>query len=413
MQFTLFSSAPLPVAPLGPRERLACLRLIRSDNVGPVAFRQLINHFGGAEAALEALPDVARRGGSRSIRIFPKGEAERELAAAQRIGAVPLFTIEPGYPHALAAVDHPPPMIYGKGRIELLNRPGIAIVGSRNCSAAGHAFARQLATGLGSAGLVVISGLARGIDGAAHEASLESGTIAVLAGGLDIFYPPEHRALQHDISERGCLVSEMPPGFKPRAQEFPRRNRIISGMSYGVVVVEAARRSGTLITARLANEQGREVFAVPGHPLDPRAEGTNRLIKSGATMIIDADDIIDVVRPMLPERLGDGLEDGLGNGLGDGQGKQGEHTSRSVKGGPFSEQAAPTAQPEPAAFEATDEQRLRVEQALGAAPIHVDSVLRATGLSVPEVQIALLELSLAGRLEHHGAHLVSLRAAVP
>ena len=309
MPFRSRLDAPVPVSELGESERLACLRLIRSENVGPVAFQQLINHFGGASAALEALPELARRGGGRRApRILPKGDAERELVAARRIGAIPLFTIEPGYPHTLAAIAHPPPMIYAMGQLALLNKPGIAIVGSRNCSAAGHAFARQIAGNLGAAGFIVISGLARGIDGAAHEAALESGTIAVLAGGLDIFYPPEHAALQRQISQDGCLVSEMAPGLKPRAQEFPRRNRIISGMAYGVVIVEAARRSGTLITARFANEQGREVFAVPGHPLDPRAEGTNRLIKSGATLITEAQDIVEIITPMLRGNSGGAWE---------------------------------------------------------------------------------------------------------
>lgn len=382
MHHNFQATAPLPVAPLDAPERLACLRLTRSENVGPVTFRQLINHFGGAARALEALPELAKRGGGRRIRVCPEEQAAAELNAAERMGAIPLFTIEPGYPAPLAAVDHPPPMIYAQGRTELLNQPGVAIVGSRNCSSAGHALARQLASGIGEANLVVISGLARGIDGAAHEAAIESGTIAVVAGGLDVFYPPEHTKLQKQIAEAGCLVSEMPPGFKPRAKEFPRRNRLISGMSYGVVIVEAARRSGTLITARLANEQGREVFAVPGHPLDPRVEGTNRLIKSGATMITGAGDILKVVRPMLPA-----LE-----------------LASVVQREAIA--PAPPVDPVPAP---TNEERSIVERALGPAPIHVDDLLRSTGLSAQHVQIALLELSLAGRLEFHGAHLVSLR----
>jgi DNA processing protein len=378
-------AAPLPVAPLDGPERLACLRLIRSENVGPVTFRQLINHFGGAARALDALPDLARRGGRRKIRICSQDAAEAELEAAHRIHAEPLFTIEPGYPAPLAAIDHPPPLIYARGRIELLNQPGIGIVGSRNCSTAGHAFARQLAGALGEARLVVISGLARGIDGAAHEAAIETGTIAVVAGGLDVHYPPEHTALQQRIGEIGCLVSEMPPGFKPRAKDFPRRNRIISGISYGVVIVEAARRSGTLITARLANEQGREVFAVPGHPLDPRAEGTNRLIKSGATMITEASDILEVIKPMLPTS---------GPAL----------AFRDIRRPPPKPPVAPASP-----SNSTDSERRIIEQALGPTPIHTDDLLRSTKLSAQSVQIALLELSLAGRLEHHGAHLVSLQ----
>ena len=379
-----YRTAPLPVAPLDHPERLACLRLIRSENVGPVEFRRLINLYGGAAQALDALPELARRGGRRrKIRICARPVAEAELEAADRIGATPLFTIEPGYPATLAAVDHPPPMVYARGRIELLNVAGIAIVGSRNCSSAGHALARQLAGRLGEADLVIISGLARGIDGAAHEAALATGTIAVVAGGIDIIYPPEHITLQQHIAEAGCLVSEMPPGFKPRAKDFPRRNRMISGISYGVVIVESARRSGTLITARFANEQGREVFAVPGHPLDPRAEGTNRLLKAGATIVTSADDVLDVVRPMLPRAA---------------------PASDPRDPDPVSEP-----RPLPALDATTNEERSIVERALGPAPIHIDDLLRSTGLSAQHVQIALLELSLAGRLEHHGAHLVSRR----
>jgi DNA processing protein len=221
----------LPQAPLNAAQRLACLRLIRSDNVGPVTFRELINHFGGAEPALASLPELSRRGGRQAIRICPKADAEAELEAADRIGARPLFTIEPGYPPALAAVDVPPPLLYVLGDTGHLTRPIVAIVGARNASAAGQKLARAFATAIGSAGYAVASGLARGIDRAAHEASLATGTVAVLAGGLDIVYPPEHAELQQQIGERGCLVSENAPGFVPRAQDFPRRNRIISGIA--------------------------------------------------------------------------------------------------------------------------------------------------------------------------------------
>ena len=375
------AQAPLPTAPLGDGERLACLRLIRSENVGPVTFRQLINHFGGAQPALDALPELARRAGRRSIRVCPVDTAEAELEASRQIGVQPLFTIEPGYPRALASLDHPPPLLYVRGRTELLNEPGIAIVGSRDCSASGHAFAQRLAADLGRAGLVVISGLARGIDGAAHHAAKDTGTIAVVAGGLDIFYPPEHRALQEELGVCGCVVGEQPPGFVPRGKDFPRRNRIISGMSYGVVVVEAAKRSGTLTTARLANEQGREVFAVPGHPLDPRAAGTNELIKSGATLVTSADDVMDMISPMLS-------------------------VPRPV---PSAEPYHSSPATEPALREISNDVRGAVERCLGPAPVHTDDILRATGLAARDVQIALLELSLAGRLEHHGAQLVSLR----
>jgi DNA processing protein len=384
---TRLTPAPLPQAPLDDAQRLACLRLIRSENVGPVTFRALINHFGGAEPALAALPALSRRGGRPDIRICPREVAEAELEAARSIGAQPLFTIEPGYPPALAAVDAPPPLLYIKGNAGHLARPMIAIVGARNGSAAGQKLARHFAARLGAAGFVIASGLARGIDGAAHEAALAHGTVAVLAGGIDNIYPPEHAALQQAIGERGCLLSENRPGFVPRAQDFPRRNRIISGVALGVLIVEAARRSGTLITARMAGEQGREVFAVPGHPLDPRAEGTNRLLKDGATLVTEPEDILAALAPMLrepPARAPD------------------------VLGEPYTAPLASRA-PELPHVGASDRERLL--GALGPAPVDVDELARATGLDIRAIQIALIELALAGRIERHGHQLVSLAPA--
>ena len=381
-QPSLFTPAPLPVAALDEPERLACLRLIRSDNVGPVTFRELINHYGGASAALAALPELQRRGGLRAPRICPKARAESELEAARRAGATPIFTIEPGYPKALAAVEAPPPMLYVKGDLDLLARPAIAIVGSRQASAAGTKLARHFASELGRAGYVIVSGLARGIDASAHEAALETGTIAVLAGGIDIVYPPEHAELQRRIGEKGCLVSEMPPGFEPRAKEFPRRNRIISGISLGVLVVEAARKSGTLVTARLAGEQGREVFAVPGHPLDPRAEGTNKLLKTGATLVTEPADILEALEPIAglkPRAFSEAF--------------------------PEAEAAPAPARPPPLLSNADRERVLGV---LGPHPIDIDEVMRATGLDIRGVRIVLMELDLAGRIERHGGQLVSL-----
>ena len=373
--------APLPQAPLDDAQRLACLRLIRSDHVGPVTFRELINHFGGAEQALEALPELARRGG-RAIRICPRESAQAELDAARRIGARPLFTIEPGYPPALAALEAPPPLLYVQGQGGHLIRPMLAIVGARNGSAAGIKLARLFAARVGAAGFVIASGLARGIDAAAHEASLATGTVAVLAGGIDVVYPPEHAALHNAIASRGCLVSENPPGFVPRGKDFPRRNRIISGVSLGVLVVEAARRSGTLITANRAAEQGREVFAVPGHPLDPRAEGTNRLLKTGATLVTDPDEVISALSPMLREAPG------------------------PAYAGPIqASEPAPVAAVHPLG----DSDRARLLATLGPAPVDVDELARATGLSVRGIQVALLELALAGRIERHGHQLVSLK----
>lgn len=374
--------APLPQAPLDDVQRLACLRLIRSENVGPVTFRELINHFGGAEAALAALPDLSRRGGRRqSIRVCPRGVAEAELDAARAIGARPLFTIEPGYPPALAAVDAPPPLLYVKGDARQLARPMLAIVGARNGSAAGQKIARQFASHIGAAGFVIASGLARGIDAAAHEAALATGTVAVIAGGLDTVYPPENAKLQEVIAQRGCVIGENPPGFVPRGKDFPRRNRIISGVSLGVLVVEAARRSGTLTTARMAGDQGREVFAVPGHPLDPRAEGTNMLLKSGATLVTEPDDVLSALAPLLRE--------------------------------PPSPFHAPSPEPTPPAAPlrsgVADGDRERVYAALGPAPVDIDELGRATGLPVRAIQIALVELAPAGRIERHGHQLVSRR----
>lgn len=385
-QGELFTPAPLPVAPLDEPERLACLRLIRSSNVGPVTFRELINHCGGAAAALDALPELSHRAGGRPVRICPKERAEAELAAARRAGAEPVFTIEPGYPAALAAVEVPPPLLYAKGDLALLRRPALAVVGSRQASAAGHKLARQFATEIGRAGFVIVSGLARGIDSTAHEASLNTGTVAVLAGGIDVVYPPEHDDLQRRIGEQGCLVSEQPPGFTPRAQDFPRRNRIISGISLGVLVIEAARRSGTLVTARLAAEQGREVFAVPGHPLDPRAEGTNHLLKSGATLATTPQDVLEILGRM-----------------------NGTRTSGFVEEVPPAEPAPRVPAPPPLPSQGDRERVLAI---LGPHPVDADEIVRVTGLDVRQVRIALMELDLAGRIERHGRHLVSsLRTA--
>lgn len=381
---TLFTPAPLPVSLLDDAERLACLRLIRSSQVGPVTFRELINHFGGAANALKALPSFARRAG-RAVDICPEEDAVAELRAARKVGARPVFTIEPGYPPALAAVDAPPPLLYVKGRPELLAAPCVAIVGSRQASAAGTKLSRLFARELAESGLVIVSGLARGIDAAAHEASLAYGTVAVLAGGVDIIYPPEHETLQARIGEEGCLLTEQPPGFVPRAKDFPRRNRLISGISLGVIVIEAARRSGTLVTARFAGEQGREVFAVPGHPLDPRAEGTNQLLKSGATLVTEPRDVLDVLAPQLARQHKGLTEDRLAS---------------------FTPEPAPEPQTTRAS-EPGDRERERVLAALGPNPIDIDEVVRATALDAREVRIVLMELDLAGEIARHGSQMVS------
>ena len=365
----LFSAAPLPIARLDDAQRLACLRLIRSENVGPATFRALINHYGGATEALHALPELskrARRG--RPVHIYPQQKAEAELERAAEAGVQLIFTIEPGYPKSLAFTEGAPPLLYVKGRSELLAAPSIA---------------------------VVCSGLARGIDAAAHETSLDTGTIAVLAGGLDIVYPPEHRELQAAIAEKGCLVSEQALGFQPRAQDFPRRNRIISGIALAVVVIEAAKRSGTLITARLANEQGRDVFAVPGHPLDPRAEGTNQLLKDGALLATSADDVLEVLARQHAAPTFRAFEDTA------------SATTPFGELPPAASRAAPPITPPPRADTADVIQTVR--GVLGPAPVSIDEVTRATGLPAREVQVAIMELALTGAVEMHGSQLVSLK----
>jgi DNA processing protein len=380
-QANLFSPPSLPIAPLDDASRLACLRLIRSQNVGPVTFRDLINHYGGAEAALDALPGlIGRTGRSRPFVLCTKDAALRELDAAAKAGATPIFTIEPGYPSRLAEVECPPPLLYVKGDPGILSRAMIAIVGSRQASAAGIKLTTLFAAGLGAAGFVIASGLARGIDGAAHETALDTGTVAVLAGGIDIIYPPEHDNLYHRIADYGCLITEMAPGYNPRAQDFPRRNRIISGIALGVVIVEAAKRSGTLVTARYAAEQGREVFVIPGHPLDPRSEGTNQLLKDGATLVTTPTDVLDILGPIT-----------------------GQTPVRVAEPTPLYEPATmPIAQ-------VSDVDRARVLSALSPAPIDVDAIVRATNLTIRAVTVALMELDLNGQIERHGSQLVSLR----
>ena len=356
-------------------QRIDWLRLIRSDNIGPRTFRSLLNHCGSARTALERLPELARRGGAaRPGRICSEDDAAAELAASKRLGVALLAPGENGYPPRLAMLDDAPPLLGVRGACEALMRPVIAIVGSRNASGAGLKFAGTLARDLGDAGFVIASGLARGIDQAAHRASLASGTVAVLAGGHDKVYPPEHEDLLAEIlASGGAAISEMPLGHTPRARDFPRRNRLISGTAIGVVVVEAAFRSGSLITARIAAEQGREVFAVPGSPLDPRAAGTNDLIKQGATLTTEASDVINAVEPIMGRPVG--LRE------------------------PDDEPLAP----EPAAGD-----RARIVDLLGPTPILLDDLIRMAGTSPAIVRTVLLELELAGRLERHGGGMVSL-----
>ena len=360
-------------------ERLACLRLIRSEHVGPVTYRHLLGRFGTAEAALAGLPALARKGGRRRpIRICPQPEAERERDDLTEHGGRMVMLGEAAYPAALAALEDAPPVLSLLGRGELLSLPAVAIVGARNGSANACRFAETLAQGLGEAGHLVVSGMARGIDAAAHRGALASGTLAVLAGGVDVVYPPQNRALYEGIREQGLLLSEVPLGTQPQARHFPRRNRLISGLSKGVVVVEAALRSGSLITARFAADQGREVMAVPGSPLDPRAKGCNSLIKQGATLIDSLEDVLQSITP--DARFG-------------------------IRPPP---PQAPPLQTDAAAEEEAEGGQQRLLELLGPSPVAVDELVRRCHLSAAAVSVALLELELAGRLERHPGARVSL-----
>ena len=357
-------------------DRVARLRLIRSANVGPVTYFQLLSRFGSAGAALRAIPDLATRGGGRAPRIAPASAVEAEMAAVDRLGARYLFLGEGLYPPLLAELETAPPALIVKGDLSLLEKSPVAMVGARNASAAACRFARLLAHDLGGEGIAVVSGLARGIDTAAHDGAMETGTIAVIAGGIDVFYPPENEARQRAIAERGLLIAEQPPGVEPHARHFPYRNRIIAGLSLGTIVVEAAPRSGSLITARYATEFGRDVMAVPGSPLDPRAQGCNQLIRDGAVLIQSARDVIDTLRPF---------------------------TLRSA--------AAPTEafRVAPASLDASEVERRRVTDLLGPTSVSVDEIIRQSGLSPAVVQTVLLELDLGGRLERHAGGKVSLQ----
>jgi len=364
--------------PLTEAQRRAWLRLERTPNVGPVTFAQLIARFGTAEAALDALPRLVQRGGGDKARIPSNDEIDRELHALAKIGGRLLAACEPEFPRGLAAADPAPPVISALGHITLLQRETVAIVGARNASALGRRLAAALAKDLAESGFAVASGLARGIDTAAHEGALANGTVAVVAGGVDNIYPPENAALYERIRAEGCIISEMPLGKSPQARHFPRRNRIISGLSRGVVVVEASEGSGSLITANYALEQGREIFAVPGSPLDPRAKGTNRLIREGATLIESAHDVLTVLRPILGR----------------------DFTEPSA--------SAPRSPTDSAAAEAeADRIRTQLEEALGPAPVEVDELVRQCNSTVSAVLSVLLELEVAGRLARHSGNRVS------
>lgn len=360
-------------------EKLARLRLIRSENVGPITFRQLVTRYRTAEAALQALPVLAARGGKSNIKICSVAAAQEEMVAASKLGLHMLFLGEGSYPLALAVTEDAPPVLYAKGHAHLLQKPCIAMVGARNASAAGFRFAEKLARDLGAGGHVVVSGLARGIDTAAHRGALASGTIAVVAGGIDVIYPKENEALYHDIAAQGLVVSEMPPGTVPQASHFPRRNRIISGLAMGVVVVEATLKSGSLITARLALEQGREVFAVPGSPMDPRCAGPNSLIRQGALLTESAADVLEALaaarRPEAYEPPPSMFDD--------------------LVAAPIIDQDLEAA-------------RTAILAKLSHTPVDVDELVRQCSLSAAIIVVAILELEVAGLIARHPGNRITM-----
>jgi DNA processing protein len=354
--------------------RIARLRLIRTPTIGPVTYRQLLARFGTAERAIEALPELAARGGGKPPRIADAATAEREIARVEKLGARYLFIDDPDYPPLLAELDNAPAVMTIKGDTSLFAHSSVAMVGARNASAAACRFARGLAVELGREGVVIVSGLARGLDTAAHQGSLATGTIGVIASGIDIVFPPENRGLQDQVAEQGLLIAEQPPGSEPLARNFPHRNRVIAGLSTGTVVVEAAPRSGSLITARLAAEAGRDVMAVPGSPLDPRAQGCNQLIREGATLVQSAADILETIRPIDPRMV-------------------------RAPASPFD--GRPGGEPD-------DADRHALTGLLGPVPVAIDELIRQSGLTPATVALVLLELELAGRIERHAGGRVSL-----
>jgi DNA processing protein len=363
---------------LSERERLQWLRLARSENVGPVTFFRLIERFGSAAAALDALPDLAAKGGRRIV-ACSEAEASAELEATAKAGARLIAHGESDYPPLLARIEDAPPLIALIGNTHLLTKRALAIVGTRDASINALRLARDFASAIGKSGLLIVSGMARGIDGAAHEGALESGTVAVLGSGVDVPYPKENAKLYDRIAAQGAIVSELPLGAEPHARNFPRRNRIISGIARGVLVVEAARRSGSLVTARLALEQNREVLAIPGSPLDPRAQGANDLIRDGAHLVQAPEDVIEVLNGLFQSRL----EEPPGSG----------HLRKT---------------PQVPAEKELETARQTIVGYLGPAPTAVDELIRQCQMSPAVVTTVLLELELAGRLERHPGNRVSL-----
>ncbi|MEX0694676.1 MAG: DNA-processing protein DprA [Rhodospirillales bacterium] len=365
---------------LNEQEKLARLRLIRSENVGPVTFFRLLQRYGNARQALEALPELARNGGrSKALKVCPQPLAEDEIARMRELGGDMVFWGEAAYPPLLAHIEDPPPVLFVRGHAHLLSKKAVALVGSRNASVNGRRFAANMAERLGSAGYLIVSGMARGIDTAAHQGSMATGTVAVMGGGVDIVYPRENQQLYNDLITTGAVCTEVAAGTTPQARHFPRRNRIISGIARAIVVLEAGAKSGSLITARMALEQGREVFAVPGPPQDPRVKGSNMLIRDGAYLTENADDVLRVLAEMSPNTLAEGRR-------------------RAVTGNTDHSVDSPS----------VDAARGEVLEALDYGPTDIDDIIRATGKPAAVISVVLLELEIAGRLERQAGNKVAL-----
>ncbi|WP_305970964.1 MULTISPECIES: DNA-processing protein DprA [unclassified Mameliella] len=395
-----YSSTHPPLPPTTEDHRVDWLRLLRSRRVGPTTFWRLMNEHGSAAAALDALPDVARAAGVEKYQACPLGVAEAELAAGRRAGAWLLCRGEPGYPLDLAELPDAPPLLWGIGDKSALRRPMIALVGARSASSLGTRMARRLAEGLGEAGFVVVSGLARGIDTVAHLGALPSGTVAVMAGGVDVLYPSENTRLADDICQHGgCRLSEQPMGLQPVARHFPTRNRIVSGLSRGVVVVEAAAKSGSLITARTALDQGREVLAVPGHPMDARASGCNILIRDGAHLIRNVEDILEALPPLETPRATDQPaldlpEPTLSANQGERPPQRREPARKDQDGNAALRKAAALHQ--------------QILDRLGPSPLAEDQLIRDLGVPAGKVSPVLTDLELDGRIRRQPGGLLSL-----
>jgi len=376
-----------PLPPTTEDERISWLRLLRSRRVGPGTFHRLMAEHGCAAAALGALPEVARAAGVTDYRPCPVGVAEAELRAGETAGARLLTCADPAYPEALRDLPDAPPILWIMGEPELLARPAIALVGARNASSLGLRMAKSLAAELAEQGFPVVSGLARGIDTAAHRASLTHGTVAVMAGGVDVIYPAENTQLAQDILHTGLRLSEHPPGLVPQARHFPARNRLISGLARAVVVVEAAAKSGSLITARTALDQGREVMAVPGHPIDARAAGCNMLIRDGAALVRSTADVVEALPRQTDQ---DQAEMPLAPATA-------ETTADQANQAPPSPGLRDTA--------ALHQQIL---SRLGPSPLAEDQLIRDLASPAQSVTPALVALELDGRITRHPGGLVSL-----